>query len=347
MRRRWLSPVAALAVVVALTLLAPATGPVQDHRKPRDIARIRKSIARTRAKIVVVGNSIVGHGVCDRTLTELIDVPVYRLWRNSMRSAWWYLALKNVIAQIEPGPEIVVICFRDTVLTDPTRAVTGKHKAGIGQLATDHEPLLDRLAYFTDHHHVDLFFQRHWTLFQHRDRLQQLVELKVHKHVARRLFDEDWDEDEVEEAIERVLADEHMDEELITAAQAAAEQQQDEAVYDFHARLQESFLPHIIDQAQRNGIKLIFARIKTLRDAARDEARERGEPAPPPCPKLASYIRHLRHYLAAHDMPMLDFTTTPHIKRRHFREHDHLCGNGRQIFTRLLADALRPHLPES
>lgn len=347
MKRRWLSPVAALAVVVALTLLAPATGPIADHRKPKDIARIRRSIARTRAKIVVIGNSIVGHGVCDRTLTELMDVPVYRLWRNSMRSAWWYLVIKNVIAQVEPGPRIVVICFRDTVLTDPTRAVTGKHKAGIGQLATEDEPLLHRLAYFSDHHHVDRFLQRHWTLFQHRDSLQQLVERKVHKYVARSLFHSDWDDDEVEEAIERVLADENMDEELITAAQAAGEDQGDPAGCDFHARLKTSFLPHIVDQAKRNGITLIFARIKTLRDATRDEARERGEPVAPPRPKLARYIGDLRAYLAAHDMPMLDFAATPHIKKRHFREHDHLSGNGRRIFTRLLAEALRPHLPES
>ncbi|NQT51900.1 hypothetical protein HQ576_07615, partial [bacterium] len=132
LRQRWLSPATALATLLAISILIEHRGPVEDHRKPKDIRRIQRRVRRQRAKVVVMGNSLVGQGVDAKLLHDLLGVPVYRLWRNSMRSAWWYLALKNVVAPV--GADVVVICFRNTVLTDPARGVDGKHKLGIGQL---------------------------------------------------------------------------------------------------------------------------------------------------------------------------------------------------------------------
>ncbi len=343
LRQRWVSPaVAALTLLVASAATEPS-GPVEKHRKPEDIERIRGNLRRGRCRVVVVGNSLVGQGVHHSLLEEELGVPVYRLWRNSMRSAWWYLALKNVIVPAG-ATDLVVICFRNTVLTDPQRAVEGEYKEGVGQLATEHEPLLHRLAYYAHLDEFHFLLLRYWSLFQRRAHVKHKIETKVKKHVARRLFDDDWDEDEMEDAIENVLADEKMAEHLITEAQDVAEARRDPAAYDFEQRVEESFLPHIIRIARENGIRLAFVRMKTRRDAARQEDRDihlRPHPRPE---LLEEYIADLRDYLAGHGVPMLDFTDHPKIKLHHFREHDHFTDEGQKLFTRLLAERLGPHL---
>lgn len=343
LKQRWLSPASALLTVAALSLATEHRGPVEDHRKPQDIRRIRRAIAQERkARVVVMGNSLVGHGVHPGLLERHLEAPVYKLWRNSMRSAWWYLALKNVVAQ--SGAEVVVICFRNTVLTDPTRGVHGEHKEGIGQLATEAEPLLHRLAYYAHLDEFQFLLTRYWSLFQRRDHLKRRTEEKVKKHVARRLIHRDLDEDDVDEAIERVLADRNMAADLISKAQAAHEEPTDPKAYDFHHRVSESFLPHMIDVAKRHGIRLVFARLRTRKDAFRDDARRNGRPGEPEHPRLREYMAHLSDYLARHGSALIDFTDAESIQPHHYREHDHLDSDGREIFTRLLANALKPHL---
>jgi hypothetical protein len=138
-----------------------------------------------------------------------------------------------------------------------------------------------------------------------------------------------------------------MAEHLITEAQDVAEARRNPAAYDFGQRVEESFLPHIIRIARENGVRLAFVRMKTRRDAARQEGRESALGPHPRPDLLAQYIGGLRDYLDSHGVPMLDFTDHPHLKLHHFREHDHFSDEGQRLFTRLLAEHLKPHLQDA
>jgi len=300
---------------------------VEVNAPERYYVHCRTAVAQ--ADIVLVGNSVLQRGVDEERLGEQLDSSVLKFYQGGAASAWFYLAIKNSVVSAPARPKLLVVFFRDTVLTQPTYRVEGGYRRRLNRISTFNEPVLNRLAYRRKWERVFVALRTGVPLYGRRSEVRERIEHGVERFVTvgllgqdRNLFsryaDDVFDEDRLDEALY---------EQAVAASEAAAEGPDE---FDFHARLEESFLPHIIHEARAAGIKLAFMRMQRAPGASDD--------------KLAGYLASLRVYLREQDVELLDFAQLGRLEEEHFTQSDHLGEEGRKIVTDWLAEALRPHL---
>ncbi|NQU21610.1 MAG: hypothetical protein HQ567_10030 [Candidatus Nealsonbacteria bacterium] len=242
-------------------------------------------------------------------------------------SLWWYLYIKNVATKNRHKPAYLAVMFRDTFLTEPTFRVGGTYQDRIRRLMTSDEPLAEQLSYAgagVDHVNSPLArgprHARNW------------LNRRIHKRVEDLL---DVPRDRGQLALKRVLAPQKMAPGLYNAFQLGHEEVKDSAAYDLDARLEQSYLPHILEMLDEVRITPIFIRAKRRRDL---------DPSAEP-PQLKHYIAKLQRYVTARGALWIDFTREDRIQQSHFAADDHLDPvAGRKLFTQLLAEELVPTL---
>jgi len=88
-----------------------------EHKPPLENTIRRKWFERkleeVQPKIVLLGNSIMDEGVDEKAFSKLTATQTIKIWDGGSASAWWYLALKNVIVEANHKPQIVLLFFRD------------------------------------------------------------------------------------------------------------------------------------------------------------------------------------------------------------------------------------------
>jgi hypothetical protein len=327
-----------LAVVALCTLLAgaPRKKLIERQSSPQFVRQLISLINRQAPQVVFVGSSMLIEGVSDELFTELTGVKTMNLAFHGAASAVWYLTLKNVLLPAWHKPDVVVIFFRDQFLTDPGFRVTGIEKRiRLDPLTTEDEPLLDRLAYFNELNSVEYFMLRNWRLYQERETIKTSTETAIKNGMGS--FLGAAIEGAVDEATSRTFANKKMNKDLLTIRQLMAEQVDHVSKGDFSARVEDSFLPRMIELAEEGNFKLVFVRIKMLRDA---------QNAVNPASVQERYVAELRAYLEERRIPLIDFTSDERLKLEHYGEGDHLSQDvGRPFFTRLLSEELKPYLP--
>jgi hypothetical protein len=309
----------------------------KGERLPTDLETLRTE----RPEIVFVSNSILLDSTDDKIFTELTGRKTLIIGHRGSACAWWYLALKNVVlsshtrpfAPTERRPALVVFFFRDYDLTDPGFRVTGLYKTGIDEMSLPKEPVLDTLAYRGTMNPVTYLLTRYCPLYQHRQRMSQQLGSRVRNKVVCLLSDLPGYTDQ---AIDRVFLEENLDAELLTIRQLAAASRQTAVAGDFPRQLHRSFLPHMIDLAEAQGVRLAVVRMKRRRDTI------------PNCepPALREYIQDLAAYLAENQVPFIDFTHEPRLTLDQYGAGDHLMATPaiQRHFTSLLAERLAPVL---
>lgn len=326
----------ALLVIALANFICWSPNDVLVEHKPQyeDTVRIRRferNLEVIRPKIVFLGNSIMDEGVDEREFSKLTATQTIKVWSGGGASAWWYLALKNVIVEANYKPQMVMLFFRDHFLTDPAYRVTGKYKQIIGAVAKKDEPVLDRLAYLGQMDAAAYFLFRYCPLYRQSDNIKNQLETTVKDKVVSGLCS--LEEGMADRAIERLFEEKNLNKELLTIRQLAAESTGSNKLYDFPQELERSFLPYMIDMAKENNIQLVFVRMKRRRDVK-----------PGAQPKaLQKYIKDLKDYLAENQMTFIDFTDDKRIKIEHYGSGDHLSRDGgRQLFTKMLAEKMLP-----
>ena len=122
-------------------LLGPNLGGIETRQV------FRQEIAEARPEVVLLGDSVLKDSVDVEAFSRLAGMPAHRIAQGGSASAFWYLALKNNIADATPKPEYLVIFFRDTMLTSPGLRVTGDYFPVIDEFAGEEDTLLVELAY--------------------------------------------------------------------------------------------------------------------------------------------------------------------------------------------------------
>jgi len=283
-----------------------------------------------RPSVVLLGNSMLGHGVDERLFSQLSGTRTMSVWSLGGQSAWWYLVLKNVITEAPVKPKVVAVFFRDTDLTEPSYRVADKFRFNIDDMAGAHEPLLDRLAYLNNLNIPQYTLFKYCPAYRSREDTKRKLEMFVKDVFVSDLLG--LKTGQVDETIERVFADEKMNQELLTQYQLSTEAKKEKAIFNFSQQLEKSFLPYIIRQAKDNSIKLIFVRFKKRRDIHPGQ-----EPA-----ELVQYIKELNEYLAGRGVTLLDFTHDPRINIEFYAEGDHLSLSGSRLFTEILVQSMKP-----
>ena len=326
---------AACVIVLMLEAAMILQPSEQGPEKRRTLsATFRKELGVTAPEVVFLGNSVLAYSTDASLFTELSGRRAFCVSRGGSASAWWYLALKNVILKTPERPQWVVVFFRDRVLTDPGFRTTGQYKRAIDEIATSREPILDRLAYRGTMNSVTYFLLRHCPLYQRRDAIKRRIDSHIKKKATALLGG--TGSGDAYRALRRVFAETNMDDRLLTMSQLTAEARLTREDGRFAEQLSRSFLPHMIALARENEVRIAFVRMKRRRDAATNR-----EPA-----ALRSYMQALRTYLAENGAPLVDFTQDPRITLDLYGAGDHLRSIPavRHHFTELLVERLTPIL---
>jgi hypothetical protein len=294
-----------------------------------EIEDVRSYLQEKQPEVILLGNSMLGTSVDEAKMNNLLGMNVSKVWLGGSGSAWWFLFLKNIVADLEVKPNHIFIFFRDNYLTLPQHKTAGYHKIGIDNFAGPDEELLDSRAYFNTMSRVEFFLYRYLPLVNKGTYFKEKANLFVKDSLGRI-----WKiggANEVDKAISTVFADDRMNGEMFEQRHLADEKAQDLYREDMRFRPDESFLSAIIDQCRKHNISLAFVRVKRVRDLQKGKQSK----------ELLEYMARLNTYLDKEGVALIDFTNEDRLKHPHFGKSDHLNrGIGREYFTRILSEQI-------
>lgn len=326
-----------VAVFIAANLILGAgKAPLVDHsKKPVGSYAIRKPFEKIfrgyKPQVVLMGNSMLTESVNPKAFTYYVQKRTLRFSRGGSASAWWYLGLKNIIAESPTKPNVVTIFFRDNFLTKPGYRVNDTYKLAVNDFCNEHEPLLDRLAYLNGMNQPTYLLSKYCPLFRQKDNIRNDIDSFIKYSCVRNLLG--CDTEKIDNATAAVFDRKKMNRELMTARQQTAESSNSKDKANFQSKLNKSFLPHMVDIAEKNDIHLVFIRVKRRRDIKPNSQPE----------FMKDYMKNLKGYLTSKDIELIDFTDDRNLKLEHYAEGDHLNGTkGMPLFTKMIANKLMP-----
>jgi hypothetical protein len=330
--RQILAGLVVLAIVLAVPLTwrvvlriwGPSTAaeqpsylPALEARRPRapflDVAV--SDLRRLNPDYVLIGDSMAGR-LDPVRLTELSQGVVAPLLHAASGPALWYLVLKNYVIPSGITPKWVFVFFRDTNLTDVTFRLDGPYRYQLDPVAHDAEPELDavigarlRGGWRRVHALADSAYDI--------TRARALIEPALTNWPARMLVN--GQAAELLDRINQVFALENQ-RTMAQADMAAA----DAPDANFHAFVDASVLPLMLELAGAHDLRLVFVRV--LRRPID------GQP-PPETPELQQYVRDLRAYIEARGGVLLDDRDNPELAELPYSDGDHLGRAARQPYT--------------
>jgi hypothetical protein len=287
-------------------------------REPCDEAAAT-ALREAQPEYVVIGDSMAGIRIDPRHLSRVTGKSVAGLFTPGTPVAYWYLQLKNLVANNGlTHMRGAIVFFRDDQLTTQVQ-VNGPI---LDRVARDQEPELDR------------------TLAAHR--LGPLSD--VHR-TARSIYQFDrtrvWLEARLMRAPARVAAGTMTPDALVTAVNteifaldrlrpfAAADlPEAQDAVLDFDTQVGRSLLPEILNLAEQAGIRLAFIRV---------QRRPRPDGPPDQSEALARYVGKLEAYLEQQGAYFHDDRGDPDQPLAIYADGDHLRTDARPGYTERFA----------
>ncbi|MEZ4885284.1 MAG: hypothetical protein R3E32_11200 [Chitinophagales bacterium] len=266
--------------------------------------------------IVLLGNSMLGRGVNHMLLQQLMKRRISKFAIGGTSSTWWYLVTKNVVVKANPKPKVLVLFFRDHFLTDPNYLLTSATRLLNEYYFEGEEPLVQELNYNAGsvvYQQLPIYVKKHLVNKKITETLKKTTSKLTHSKSKR-----------LEDALDKSFDETQMIEEIITAQQLEAAKARKQELFDFNDQVNRSYLPHIIQLTQENGIQLILVRTKRRRDVL-------GQAQPP---ELLQYIEDLRAYLKKNKIPLLDYTNDNRLTLKMYAEGDHLSESGMNEFTK-------------
>jgi len=327
-----------VAVFIAASYaFAPKNSRDNKPNNNRQIRSIRKQyqnlMAAKKPQVVLLGNSMLGYGIDERGFQALTGKKTAKLWIGGGASAWWYATMKNVICQAKVKPETVILFFRDSSMTRPNHRVDGQYKLQMEDMSNQKEPLLQRIAYTKKMNSASYFLHQHLPIYAKKEDVHSGIQTFIKNKSTAILLNTPTGE--AEKAIARVFKNKNMNQQLLTIRQLNAEKVKGKGNYDFQKRVEHSFLPHIIELADKHDINLMFVRIKRRRDIEPNKESE----------DLKEYIRQLAAYLEDSGCTFQDYTNDPRLKLEHYADGDHLNSTtGIKLFTEILSRQTIPIL---
>ncbi len=284
------------------------------------------AISEEKPNVVLIGDSVLFVGVDHEKLPQLLGVKTYSIAYPGAGSSIWYLALKNVVLEAAHTPKYVVIVFRDTKLTLPALHTTGPYFEALDDFAGRNEPLVTKLAYINQMSPIEKFAEQYLPIYSARWEIRRALDAHVRYTAPAAL---NCPAPCVNTALDSVFGKNTME---ITAFNRGVENLYAPEFLNFEKQVEKSFLPHMIQLAGENEIELIFVRTKSL--VFPDRA---SEP-----PALRRYIETLGRYLGGYDhVHFIDFAHDERMKPSYFEDEVHFTAEGKEIFTQMLADALK------
>lgn len=275
--------------------------------------------------IVLIGDSVLYEGVDPDQLSNELGVKSYSMARVGAGTASWYLTIKNIILASQYRPKYVVIFFRNTMLTVPQYRTTGRYFELLDDFAEKNEPLVSKLAFIDQMSPIEQFAQKYIPVYSARLEIRQDLDHLIRYTPTSILAgcDRACTDDAVSSIFGREVDPIALDQLMEDAASTLYAPQE----MNFDKQVNDSFLPYMIQLAQKNNINLIFVRTKV----------NGNEPL-----ALERYAKSLNAYLKDQkNVYLVDFTHDPRILPEYFVDSLHMNAHGKQVFTTFLADEFK------
>ncbi len=322
-----------LTIIIALTsVILPRTYEMEFPRDPGPALdkQLRTNhlayIEENHPQIVLLGDSTLVLGVDTEMLAEQTGKSVYNIGVPGSASAFWYLMLKNNIAEATYKPEYVVIVFRNTILTAPGYRVHGSYFKLVDEYAARNEPVFIEKSFVNLMNPLEIAVEKYLPLYVFRSDLRNGIDASI-RYFAPPLLG--CDENCTDFALGEIFAGADLEPKALVDAVGAAESllYTDEQM-DFDAQVDKSYLPDMLRIADENNIKLVFVRIKVESEFEN-------------LPEHENYLNSLSQYLKEQDAFLLDYGSDPRITPDLLRDPLHLNEEGKSVFTQLLADGIK------
>jgi len=291
-------------------------------REPFDEASAA-ALREAQPEYVVIGDSMAGIRIDPRHLSRVTGRSIAGLFTPGTPVAYWYLQLKNLVA--DNGLTHIrgaIMFFRDDQLTTQVE-VNGPI---LDRVARDEEPELDRilaahrLGPLSDVHRAAR------SVYQF-DRTRVWLEprlMRAPTFARGATADREMTPDELLNAINNEM---FALDKLRTFEAADLPQAQD-AFLDFDAQVDRSLLPAILALAERAGIRLAFIRV---------QRRPRPDGPPDQSAALAEYVARLEAYLEQHGAYFHDDRGDVDQPLAIYADGDHLRPDERPGYTERFA----------
>jgi len=303
--------------------------PVGPQFDPHIRQKYEELLDREQPQILVLGDSVIDTNVDANLMASQLGKPVSAISEPGAGSALLYLVLKNNIATAESKPDILIIVFRDTVLTSPGFRVHGSFFEVMDEYGGDEDDfalqlaIRDRMSPFEKL--AEAYFPPYWGRWD----LRALIVSRLINLPERVLFR--CSQECYEEAMQSVFGNQNFETDQLNETINSAENflYTDENL-DFEAQIDQSFLPEIIRISRENNIKLVLVRTKILRFS-----NESPEPA-----ALTNYMSDLRAYAQSQDIILIDFAHDDRLTADLYKDIHHLNLDGKPVFTQMLIEAI-------
>jgi len=307
------------AAALALILLA-RVAPLEPQA-PFDSALARR-LRKQAPDFVVLGNSMVQTRFDERELDRLLSpAETCVLGVGGSKTAYWYLALKNVVLPAGT-PRRVLLFFRRRELTSPREKATGPFRYALGRVSRGRDRVLEAKLAPPAREPVERLGYELGRIAPFV-RLHALAEPLVlataqglagaRRGAARR---------RQQRALDRVFSTDNLRNADLEPASAPAEKG------DFDELVGASLLPNIIELTERAGVPLTLVRVRTRRAA--DGRRQRS-----------AYDRDLDAYLARRKVELVDMTNEAWERPELYGEGDHIAPRFKKTYTKLFVQNLK------
>jgi hypothetical protein len=288
-----------------------------------------KDMNALQPEIVFIGDSTLRWGVDENVVSASLGRKIEKIGIQGSASALWYLLIKNNILQADHRPNMILLFFRDTMLTDPAYRVYGDYFLKIDEYGNDSNQTLINKAYSTPLSQVDRFLLRFLPLYAERANIQNWVNSWLQPLLSGSIAR--CDETCIEDAKASVFAFERLNPEVYSHDVEATETQ----LYTldkllFNRQYPNSFLPDIITLCKWYRVDLVLVRLGTTRFA--DKA---DEPF-----LLQNYLRELASKMEQEGVTFLEWDYNA-VPLSGYRDSVHLNPEGRDIYTNLLTQQLQ------
>jgi hypothetical protein len=280
------------------------------------------------AEVLLFGDSMLEPAVDDREVADRLGKKTMLVSLPGTASTIWYLILKNNIVRAEHKPQVMVLFFRDAMMTVPGYRVTGRYFEQIDEFASPDDTLLIERAYINQMTALERITEAYVPLYSSRWHVRQSLDYYIRYTLGGALLD--CNTNCMDNAMEVVFKAGNLDVTFLSEAIASS----DEYFYtaerlDFDEQVDISFLPEVIRLARENDIQLILVRMPTLYFM---------EPGSEP-PGLHDYMQSLAEYLSRQEVAFFDFDDKT-LSEDYFSDSLHLNERGRQVFTKELVESL-------
>jgi hypothetical protein len=330
-----------LRYMFVLSLVLVLTGRAIEQRYDLEFPRIpgprfdpqmrsnyREYLNEEKPDIVLLGDSMLKDGVNPELLTRYTGMKAARFDVPGSASAFWYLVLKNNILDAEHLPRAVVIVFRDTILTAPGYRVHGSYFIQLDEYAYSGEPVLLERSYLNLMSPLEYLGEKYLPLYGARGRVRREIDTMLSYTLP------GWvgcDADCTDRSLYEIFTAANFDPGQLNFAIATAENYlYSPSRLDFKNQIQDSYLPEMIRLTREKGVGLILVRLKSLGTPSGEFSRF----------TIKRYISDLTDYAARQNIPFLDYGEDPRLKNEYYNDSLHLNEEGREVFTKILAEGL-------